>query len=173
MTKKADQIRAASSRNELHPLVAANLASPRGICNCSKSVDGGIVFCRRDYGHAPPHVNGPHSWEAPWGPPEGNSMARRYISLNVVHPVVQGYIVAWHSSLLNEPIPQWPQIRVMPKQEVVVAIDPSGRTGMNCMTDLGYRSNTKFEAVQVCAIIECDDGHTELLPFPPFKWEDE
>jgi hypothetical protein len=65
----ADEIREATSRNVLHPLVAHNRASPRGLCNCSievGEVDCFVVWCTRDYGHEGPHLNGHHQWEAPW-----------------------------------------------------------------------------------------------------------
>jgi len=66
----ADEIRVASGQDTLHPLVRDNWASARGICNCSKHVDSGLVFCQLDYGHVGLHVNGPNQWEAAWPPPE-------------------------------------------------------------------------------------------------------
>lgn len=66
----ADEIRLASSRNELHPLVRDNWASARGKCNCSHSTERGISFCHLDFGHEGPHVNRSDRWQAPWPPPE-------------------------------------------------------------------------------------------------------
>jgi hypothetical protein len=70
----ADEIRLATSRDRLHPLVRDNWASPRGLCNCSKLVDtgleSGVAFCQLDYGHEDEHTNGPHKWKATWPPPE-------------------------------------------------------------------------------------------------------
>lgn len=53
MTAIADEIRAATARNELHPLVAKNIASPLGICNGSVLdwPEGGRAWCTLDYGH--------------------------------------------------------------------------------------------------------------------------
>lgn len=68
----ADVIRATTEQNKLHRLVALNYASPRGLCNCSDAVQLEVglvvVFCSRDYGHAGPHINGLHHWNAPWPP---------------------------------------------------------------------------------------------------------
>lgn len=70
MTALADEIRLATSRNELHPLVRDNWASPRGICNCSTEIIGnGRVFCQRDYRHEGVHVNGLEQWRETWPPP--------------------------------------------------------------------------------------------------------
>lgn len=63
MTKIADEIRAATARDELHPLVASNRASPRGLCNCSTRVEQSIVFCTLDYGHEGLHQNTGARWE--------------------------------------------------------------------------------------------------------------
>lgn len=72
MTALGDEIRAATLRSELHALVAQNLASPRGLCNCSTRIEAEqvIVFCTLDYGHGPEHANKAHRWDAPW-PPSG------------------------------------------------------------------------------------------------------
>jgi hypothetical protein len=65
----ADEIRKATARNELHPFVRDNRASPRGLCNCSKQdATGSVFFCVLDYGHQGKHVNGEQQWEAPWPP---------------------------------------------------------------------------------------------------------
>lgn len=65
----ADNIRLATSANELHPLVSKNWASPRGTCNCSKKLDdGSIVFCTLDYKHEDNHINKDVQWQAPWSP---------------------------------------------------------------------------------------------------------
>jgi len=56
----AEEIREATARDELHPLVAQNLASPRGLCNAATATaDGGACMCVLDYGHEGPHRN-PH-----------------------------------------------------------------------------------------------------------------
>jgi hypothetical protein len=66
--KPADEIRAFTARNELHPLVAQNLASPRGLCNAGL-ITYGAVFCTRDYdGVHVEHVNDGVCWSAPWPP---------------------------------------------------------------------------------------------------------
>lgn len=64
----ADEIRQATSRNVLHPLVRDNLASPRGICNCCTQHDGYVCFCALDYGHTGRHLNGTYLWEQTWPP---------------------------------------------------------------------------------------------------------
>jgi len=65
----AEAIRLATSQNRLHPFVRDNWASPRGLCNCSKTVEiSGTLFCQRDYGHTGKHMNGSHHWEATWPP---------------------------------------------------------------------------------------------------------
>jgi len=64
----ADEIREHTARSELHPLVASNLASPRGLCNAGL-ISYGAVFCTLDYdGKHVAHVNGEICWSAPWPP---------------------------------------------------------------------------------------------------------
>ena len=65
---KAEEIRLASSKGILHPLVRDNWASPRGICNCSDDLEGGTVYCTLDFGHIGEHVNGGHRWQMSWPP---------------------------------------------------------------------------------------------------------
>ena len=60
----ADDIRAATARNELHPLVASNEASPRGLCNAHHERDGTVFFCTLDYGHGTEHENGTVRWSS-------------------------------------------------------------------------------------------------------------
>jgi hypothetical protein len=61
----ADEIREATARNELHPLVASNEASPRGLCNAHTERDGAAFFCTLDYGHkAELHENGTVRWSS-------------------------------------------------------------------------------------------------------------
>lgn len=97
-------------------------------------------------------------------------MSKRYISKNRVQPHVHGYIVAWMSNQLTDRLPQWPQLRVEPEQEVIVAIDPMGG-------GFGLRCGTNPETVQVAAVIELDGprpsgGAREyLLPFTNFEYE--
>lgn len=53
----ADEIREATAANKLHPLVAQNLASPRGLCMASLRLPHCICFCTNDYGHEGDHEN--------------------------------------------------------------------------------------------------------------------
>ncbi len=48
----ADEVRAATARGVLHPLVAKNQASPRGLCMGVADRTDGVAFCLLDYGHA-------------------------------------------------------------------------------------------------------------------------
>lgn len=69
----ADEIRKSTARNELHPLVAKNHASPRGLCNSfsdrrADALGLRLVLCTLDYGHDGQHVNGAISWSAQWPP---------------------------------------------------------------------------------------------------------
>lgn len=73
MTALGDEIRAATARSELHALVAQNLASPRGLCNCSARVEQAVIFCTLDYAHGVEHANKDHRWAAPW-PPNGEAI---------------------------------------------------------------------------------------------------
>lgn len=59
MPSIADEVRAATARGELHPLVASNRASPRGLCVAiaGRPDDGGIAFCTLDFGHDGDHYN--------------------------------------------------------------------------------------------------------------------
>lgn len=67
----ADEIREYTARSELHPLVACNFASPRGLCNAALFSDG-ARFCTLDYGHEQcAHQNGDVYWSMPW-PPTGS-----------------------------------------------------------------------------------------------------
>lgn len=80
----ADEIRAVTSQNRLHPLVRDNWASPRGLCNCHTLVfdvahEPAAVFCKRDFGHEGEHVNEPHKWESPWPPPQLDTRVRTVI----------------------------------------------------------------------------------------------
>ncbi len=98
-------------------------------------------------------------------------MSKRYIAKNVVQPGVRGYIIGWMSNQLTDRIPQWPQLRVEPEQEVTLAIDPrGGGSGLKC--------DMRPETVQVAAIIELDADRTPpgasreyILPFVGFEWE--
>lgn len=72
MTSAGEEIRAATARNELHPLVRDNYASPRGFCNAHAYDDAGekLYFCTLDYEHQGDHANGAVRWSAPWPPAE-------------------------------------------------------------------------------------------------------
>ena len=69
MTELADEIRAATNRDELHEAVAKSYASPRGLCNAHDMLEGGgVAFCTLDYGHGNLHANGRHRWILEWPP---------------------------------------------------------------------------------------------------------
>lgn len=95
-------------------------------------------------------------------------MSRIYYSRAIVGPDTRGFVVAWMSNQLCAAIPQWPRLRVVPGQRLVVAIDPrGGRFGLKCDGDPAK--------VQVTAVIEPDEQpagkHVDhLLPFPPFQY---
>jgi hypothetical protein len=74
----ADEIRSATARSELHPLVRDNLASPRGLCNAHTQGRASVLFCTLDYCHAEPeHVNGSTRWAQEWPPADAGASASR------------------------------------------------------------------------------------------------
>jgi hypothetical protein len=93
-------------------------------------------------------------------------MSRFYESKTRVGPGVSGWIVGWMSNQLTQALPQWPRLRVVEGQELIVSIEPNGgRFGMRCDSDPNN--------VQVTAIIKPDEqiegwGTEYLLAFPRF-----
>jgi hypothetical protein len=95
-------------------------------------------------------------------------MTSIYWSKAVVGPGSTGWLVGWGSNQLTARLPQWPRLRIVTGQELLISIDPQGGQFLHLICD------TDPARIRVTAVIEPDEQvegkwTLHLLPFPPFE----